>query len=270
MAKRNRETLKNFFRKGALPSEEQFADLIDSTVNMVDEGFSKSAQNGLEITSQGNHATLVTFFRGSDPEQPNWSLGYGNNNESLLFTPRTGPDDATPPLTLSSVDYQGAFEGRVGINTASPLYDLDVRGVVRAAGRIGVNPLGAPTVPADGKWHDVTEPLNGCHAFEIMAGVGKKKTGKYALIHAIAINTFNPQGMLFNFFNRKKRIRCTQAYYYSRADKLKLRWCKGASGRQYTLQLRTNSDYGKGILIQYNLTRLWFDPDMHHSWENQE
>lgn len=271
MAKRNRETLKNFFKKGALPSEEQFADLIDSTLNMTDEGLSKSPQNGLEITSQGNHETLATFFQGNDPERPTWSLTYGSNNESLLFTRRTEVKDAAPPLTItSSLDQEGALTGRVGVNTDTPLYDLDVQGVVRAAGRIGVNPLPSPTVPADGKWHDITDQLYGCHAFEIMAGVGKKKSGKYALMHAIAVNAFNPRGFFFNLFNLKKRIHCTQSYYYSRGDKLKLRWCRGTGDRLYTLQLRTNTDYGKGIVIQYSITRLWFDQDMHHSWEHQE
>ena len=49
MAKQNRETLKRFFSAGKLPSEEHFADLIDSSLNVTDEGFSKSEDFGFEV-----------------------------------------------------------------------------------------------------------------------------------------------------------------------------------------------------------------------------
>ena len=52
MAKQNRETLKRFFSAGKLPSEEHFADLIDSSLNVTDEGFSKSEDFGFEVTPQ--------------------------------------------------------------------------------------------------------------------------------------------------------------------------------------------------------------------------
>ena len=35
--KKNREELKNYFRKGNVPTEEHFALLIDSVVNIVDD-----------------------------------------------------------------------------------------------------------------------------------------------------------------------------------------------------------------------------------------
>jgi hypothetical protein len=259
MAKRNRDTLKNFFKKGALPSEDQFGDLIDSTVNMVDEGFSKTPQNGLEIASLGEHDTLVSFFQGSDSERPTWTMAHGHDGDNLLFS--NGEDKVASPLLALTP------EGRVGVNTGAPEWDLDVKGVIRAEGRIGANPTTETAIPANGKWHDITGPLAGCHAFEVMAGVGKKKSGKYALMHAIAVNTFNPGGFFFNLFNLKKRIRYSQSYYYSLGDKLKLRWHQ--EGPHYYLQIRTNTDYGEGIRIRYYLTRLWFDEEMRGSWDNE-
>ena len=41
MAKKNRRSLKNAFREGAQPSADAFADLIDSALNVVDDGFDK-------------------------------------------------------------------------------------------------------------------------------------------------------------------------------------------------------------------------------------
>ncbi len=254
MAKRNRDTLKHFFSKGSLPSEDQFHDLIDSAVNQIDEGFDKSPDHGLEITPLGSRDGLISFFRNQDPEKPIWSINYGGTNDGLIFNNQA---NKTAPLTLGS-------DGKVGIDNRLPKWSLDVNGVVAAKGRIGVYKQGL--VPADGKWHDLTDELSGVHAFEIIAGAGKKKTGRYALIHAFALNCFNPLGWFFNFLNRKKAIDCRQAYYRSMSDKLKLRW--RGDNKKYYLQVKSNSDYGDDVQIRYYLTQLWFDEDMSESWQD--
>ena len=92
---------------------------------------------------------------------------------------------------------------------------------------------------------------------------GKKSTGNYALMHAIAMNAFHPQGILFNFLNFKRRIKCHQAYYRSLGNKLKLRWA--GEMRNYYLELKSNANYGDGVTIRYSLTNLWFDEDMRES-----
>ncbi len=48
MAKQTRDTLKQFFSAGKLPTEEHFSDLIDSSLNTLDEGFDKSEEFGFE------------------------------------------------------------------------------------------------------------------------------------------------------------------------------------------------------------------------------
>lgn len=247
MAKRNRDTLKHFFSKGSLPSEDQFHDLIDSAVNQIDEGFDKSPDNGLEITPAGNRDSLISFFRSQDPERPIWSIDYGAG-DGLDFTQQA---KKVTPLSLGA-------DGKVGIGNTAPKWQLDVGGVIAATGRIGVYRQG--TVPADGQWHDLTDGLDGVHAFELIAGAGKRKSGRYALIHAFALNCFNPRGWFFNFLNRKKAIDSRQSYYRSTSDKLKLRW--RGDDKKYFLQIKSNSDYGDGIRISYYITRLWFDEDM--------
>jgi len=46
MALLNRQSLINYFKKGSAPSERHFADLIESTVNIVDDGISREGENG--------------------------------------------------------------------------------------------------------------------------------------------------------------------------------------------------------------------------------
>lgn len=253
MAKKDRITLKRYFHDGALPSADQFGNLIDSTLNMIDEGFDRSPQDGFEITLIGKHSRLISFFRSGNPEQPVWTIEYDQENDRLeVRNPRAA--EGKP----AAIVFDG--DGNVGIAKADPGQTLDVGGIVAAEGRIGANPKDK-IVPADGDWHDITEPLHGCHAYEVMAGVGSPGTGRYALMRAVAINTFNPRGWWFNFLNLKKRIRYQQAYFLSRGNRIKLRW-HADEDKKYTLQMRTACGYGEGVSIRFYLTKLWVDPDM--------
>ncbi len=264
MAKKNRETLKNYFKNGSLPSQDEFGDLIDSNLNVIDEGLDKSSEEGLKVSSLSTSGKLISFFKSIPIKNALWFIGIDSKTDNLFI----GNENNKQALSISQEIVEEPLEGaedtciqekaKIGINIKAPEWELDVGGVVRSEGRIGVN---QKEIPADGKWHNITDPLNGCHAFEVMAGVGgRKKEGRYALLHAFALNTYNPKGCFFNFLNLKKRIRPHQSYYRSISDKLKLRWVGESS--HYTLQLRTNSDFGEGLWIKYYLTKLWFDEDM--------
>ena len=63
MTKRNRNTLKNYFLNGSVPTEDQFEDLVDSTLNIIDEGFDKSPSDGLKISQLGDSGRLISFYK---------------------------------------------------------------------------------------------------------------------------------------------------------------------------------------------------------------
>lgn len=247
MGKANRTTLKNYFKKGRMPSEQQFADLIDSMLNMVDEGFDKSPEEGLKVSQLGEHSALISFYHHADLNRPTWSLICDRAKEQLVFRNA----DQIPVLTICT-------NGHVGIGQQIPAYPLDVAGVIAAQGRTGGI---KGHVPANGKWHPIVENLSGCHALEVMAGVGKPRTGRYALLRATAMNTFHPRGILMNFLNLKRRIRCQHAYYRSRCDRIMLKW-RATGDNAYELALKTKCAYPEETMVQYNITRLWFDESM--------
>ena len=247
MPARCRKTLKAYFENGSLPSEAQFADLIDSMLSMRDEGFEKTPEEGFKI-AQLPEGRLISFFEDIAIDPPLWSMKIDreSNRKKLAFL--NEKDKAIFTLTP---------EGQVGINQDQPAFDLTVGGTVASRGRIGVSDDHKYRVLADGKWHAITKVLKGCNAFEIMAGVGKKGTGKYALMHALALKTFDARG----------KIVYHQAHYGSRCNRLKLRWRKKPD-KQYRLQLKTSSCYGtcdkqpKPVEVKYYITRLWFDDMM--------
>ncbi|SDU58340.1 hypothetical protein [Desulfobacula phenolica] len=234
MDKKNRETLKKYFKKGSLPSEQEFAYLIDSMLNTIDDGFEKTKQEGLKISSLGNSDTLAGFYRDIEKKSPIWSIEFADPGNRLLFKGKQG--------TVLSLDPTG----KVGINTDQPKTHLDVEGTIASKGRIGKYRNGK--VPADGKPHTIIEGLDGCRAFEIMAGAGgKEKSGQYALLHAFALNTFQSKGCIVDH----------QAHYGSRCNRIKL-WWEG-SQHNYALKIKTKCCYGDGFAIQYQITELWLD-----------
>lgn len=254
MTSRNRETLRSYFRAGQLPGEGHFVDLIDSMLNMSDEGFRKSVENGEEIYAAVGHDTLLSFYRDRNPGAALWRVRLGSTADQLQIG---GGETEQPLLNLDA-------RQRVGLGRSEPRDMLDVAGVAASEGRRGRwgETQRAPLL-ADGSWQDLSGDLQGCQGFEVVAGAGKPGSGHFGLLHAVALSAYNPGGGLLGWLQRRRGIRQTQAWWGRRCDRLELRWF-GGHGRDasYRLQIRSGCNFGPGQLIQAHLTQLWFDPHM--------
>lgn len=261
MNPKDRTTLKSYFREGALPTASQYHDLINSSVNRVDDGFQKSNADGLQLSSVGASLKVMSLYQNVGTRDASWSLEHGEAKGNLHFRSGPGPDGEGPgtgPAALSL-----SRDGRTGLGLDAPRWRLDVSGTARMQGRIGIATTALPDVPADGRPHDITGPLTGCQAFEVMAGAGgEENEGRYALLHAIAMNAYNPRNPLWNLLFRRRRIRAQTAVYGSFADRLTLQWVATKEPHHFKLRLRSHANYGKDRFIRYYLTRLWFDPLM--------
>lgn len=247
MARRNRDTLKRKFTDGEMPSATAFSELIDSMLNIVDEGFDKTPADGLKV-SQLNQGKLLSFYQNIDIKSPIWSIQLDGPEGGLAF----GNAANATALTLRQLKTERDGEVRAGD------FELDMAGRIVADGRRGR--AGRLSVPADGKWHNITDTLKGCNAFEITAGVGKPGSGKYALIHAFALMAFNG----------RSEIDYRQAHFGSKCNRLQLQWLPDPDGAKhaYILQMRVGCSYDTGrnakerTWVSYYLTNLWFDPLM--------
>lgn len=279
MSWRDREGLRKHFGEGCRPTADHFAELIESTVNIAEDGISKNASDGLRLEALVGHDALMSFYRGKSTEVPDWSVGFGSEDRQLLFKAgrAEGGDEGAALVALQPGPRDGPDRGgRVGINTARPRPQtrLDVDGVIGASGRLGREPDNAVEVLADGRPHVLVDNLRGCQAFEVMAGTGRPKTsGQFALLHAVAMNAHNPSRW-DDLFGRKKTIRHQHAYYSRRCERLHLFW-DGEPGGSYRLCIRSGCDYaaaarnklkkgvkldaGSEVRIRVYLTQLWFD-----------
>ncbi|MDC3253776.1 MAG: hypothetical protein P8M17_00870 [Saprospiraceae bacterium] len=249
--RRTRKSLKRIFKKGNVPTEAGFANLIDSTINIIDDGINKSMKNGYEFAPKGDSNSLLSFFKSlENHDDPMWqfSIKGKKNEEGLAFEM---PDHTDRPSILFFDQ-----DGNIGVNTLSPIMPLTVNGYIGINGRIGTFASGE--VDGDNKYHNIIENIKGPSTFEIVARIdGPKGRGKYAMTHAIAICTF-PNA----FFNK---IRQTNTFIGWPWNRIKLRW-KTIDGI-LNLQMKTRTHYGVDannayFKIKYHVTNLWNDKHM--------
>ena len=70
MAIKNKESLKNYFQKGGVISEKQFIDLIDSSINIIDDGIDVQPKDGLRLNPVGLFSRLISFFKKKTQKKP--------------------------------------------------------------------------------------------------------------------------------------------------------------------------------------------------------
>lgn len=230
----DRNKLKKAFEVGAIPSQEDFANLIDSFVHKEDSGF-VSQEQGLRLSPKGENNKIITIFNNLSDLNEKWSLEKKKtqNNFSLNFL------NKNKEVVLSLLE-----EKKVGVNTDSPKTTLEVNGSLSMKSRIGT--FAAGKVPADGNWYIIVANLNDCKAFEIIAKAGKKGKGLYSMIHGIALSTFGKSN---------NKIKLTDASYGSFLNKIDLKW-QGETFN-YNLQIRTRLNYGENSFIKYHICSLW-------------
>ena len=133
--KKARATLKAYFKKNAIPTEEQFKQLIDSALNQRDDGVVKEGAGPLSIEATGDDAgpkRAIDFYLSRADPDPAFSIA--------LRASGRGGDSDTPRFAWSVNDSKGnsrlsidAASGNVGIGEIVPTEKLVVDGRVRAS-----------------------------------------------------------------------------------------------------------------------------------------
>lgn len=247
----NRDDLKSFFRKGQTPSEVHFGYLIDSTVNKMDDGFSKTAGEGLRLAPTGESQNVLSIFQSQSDPYANWQVQLKNDDDRTRGLSFDHLKEGKNGNLIRSSSLVLTDNGNVGIGTPEPRTKLEVGGTLGIHTRIGTYKFGQ--VPGDRSWHPILEGLKDMHAFEIVARIdGAPKRGKYAFAHAIALSAFG---------GGKNKIKQMCAYYDWFWDRIEFRW-KGNEARNYQLQVRTRSNYGSDkdgnqYNIRFHVTQLW-------------
>ena len=120
--KSDRPTLKSYFVKNAVPTEANFADLIEGMVNQKEDGIAKLPGEPLSIQADGTDASqkkAINFYKNFADVKPAWSLS---------LNPRADPNNpatARPGWSVGDADGNSRLfidqsTGNIGIGTIDP------------------------------------------------------------------------------------------------------------------------------------------------------
>lgn len=129
--KLDRTALKSFFVKNAVPTESNFADLIDGMINQKEDGIAKLAGEPLSIQGDGSDAgqkKVINLYRSFADLKPAWTLS---------LNPRVNPAvpaTARPGFGIGDADGNAKLfidqtTGNVGVGMVEPSGRLEVNGV---------------------------------------------------------------------------------------------------------------------------------------------
>jgi hypothetical protein len=135
MATKNRSDLKSYFVKNAIPTESNFADLVDSQLNQAQDGVFKPDGEALTVVAaSGDQKRALRLYASYPAASPDWmiSLHPAQDPASAATTGKAGfgiTDGAGRPRLF--ID---ATTGQIGVGTNTPQVALDVAGVAQANG----------------------------------------------------------------------------------------------------------------------------------------
>ncbi len=281
----SRKQLEGLFRNGMRPDENSFKALIESMVNSKDDGFGNTKQTGWRISPiDPEYKSFISFYKSvndtelkpfyvfkfdgdsfvivpaqdNDTNNSNEQSDKSNSkNENTVSGSKNNVDTNASDNTNADGNVQGkgfyfGIDGTLGIGkkVEKPEIKMEVDGIMASKSRYGTNGLGT-TIDANRNWQEIADDLDGCCAFEIVARTGAVSTGRYAMLHAIALSAFGSG-------HNKIHKRC--AYHGWFLNKISLKWGRSIKYQdKYALWMRANRNYGKGVKIHYHITSLWDD-----------
>lgn len=239
--RKDRKTLKTYFQSGKVPTEEQFAELIDSVANVLEDGQVRTKENGWMIYPLKGGTPGLGFYMEKpvdDAVPPVWLLSVNAEKELLLKNEKgetvlsVSQDKIftiSDRLKVKDDIMADAFKGSTGITSENTEY---------------------LQIPADGKWHDlpveatVSEIRPGCRAYRILACYRESWSERYRMTEAIAQHS--------DYWDKK--ISSRQKHWWGWSGGISLRW-KSRDKKLY-LQMHSKSNNFK-TGIYYQITEVW-------------
>lgn len=182
--RRNRSVLKSYFQKGAIPTEQQFAELIDSVSNIVEDGQVMRTPSGWAFfPGQAGHLDIGLYTEEplTEVDIPAWTLAV--TPEKKLTVRNAKGEAVMEALQDKSIVLYGSLKVEDEITATA----------YQTAGGGGITPSGEGylTVPADKQWHDLPIDVSregfGCRVYSVYASFREQGTGLCQLTRVTAL-----------------------------------------------------------------------------------
>lgn len=236
---KSREALKSYFQKGSIPTADQFAQLIDSTANIADDGrVTVAAADGIRLFPTGASGTAAAVFA-KDPEKertsPLWRLTLGADGSLAVC------DGGGEPVM--TIDKQK---------------NVTVSGALRAAkylsGKTAEEPIPMTDtlkIDADGEWHDlpveaaVGRSREGCRVYRILACCNDLQSGRYSACEVLASHSGGG----------RRKVRSSSRHWWGWSGQIKVRW-QNRGGKLY-LRMKSKRASSRLQTILCRMERVW-------------
>jgi hypothetical protein len=123
IGKRSRAELKQYFVKNAIPTESNFAELIDGMLNQKEDGIAKLPNDALSIEAAGDDTSqknAIHFYNSFSEEGPIWVLSL-NPRQDPLRAATARPGFSISDSAGNSRLFIDRDSGNVGLGTVGPL-----------------------------------------------------------------------------------------------------------------------------------------------------
>ncbi len=237
---KSRTQLKAYFKTGEIPTEEQFAQLIDSMHNLADDGQATATTTaGLRLFPTDAAGTLATVFAQApeaDGATPLWRLALATDG-SLNVCGRDGEPvmtiDKNRNITLSGALKAAKYlSGKAGGKGLPETIELELQ--------------------ADGMWHDLPVESaagvrpTGCRVYRLSACYQNLRNRSYSVCEVLASHSDG----------RKRKIRSSCKHGWGWSGHIKVRWQHPDSGRLY-LQMRSKRTSSGSKCIRCRIETVW-------------
>ncbi|MFK7787147.1 MAG: hypothetical protein AB8B56_18645 [Crocinitomicaceae bacterium] len=128
--KRNRTELKHFFKVNDKPTQEEFADFIDASINQAEDGLVKVEGDPLAIQAEGESVGslgVIDIFNSFSDENPEWAINLNPRTDPELISSNQPGFNIKDVLGLSRF-FIKAGNGNIGVGTIEPTSKLTVVG----------------------------------------------------------------------------------------------------------------------------------------------
>ncbi len=246
-----RRALHQLFGQGTNIPRTAYDNLIDSTINITDDGLEVDKINGLTLKAQPTSGKVISFVGGLNRPDSAWSILMNPERQMGLSISN---DQGESMLFLQA-------GGNIGLGTLNPQTKLDVQGTVAAKGWVGTYSEGL--VNADSRWYTIMHNLDACQGFEAIAHIKYDELHAFDLTHTTILISGGRKGKRI----QTKRATLAYGWFWERLRRpIRFRWkldpnTPPDSPPRYLLQIRSSRKlkplHNKQAMIYFRLSKIW-------------
>lgn len=213
MELKNRKILKEYFKKGNVPTENQFADLIDSVPNILEDGQVKRTDKGWTFYPDNGKPLQFSLYS-SEGTSPSWTLVLNSGN-GLELKNELGEIvmcidqkmEKRPTDDTESDDVNNVEPNVVSEKVDEPENESSEKNIVDGL-----------VFPADKNWYNVIEIASEKDSFEVFQVFAYMAEHESCDMKMTVANAYHHGSAICG-------IDCSRAHWWGWTGDLRLRWC---------------------------------------------